>query len=303
MINNTKQYTLIKWWRMIRPHTLTASFIPVILGSILALENTNTIQWNLFLAMLIASVLIQIATNLFNEYFDFKRGLDTADSVGIGGSIVRDGFQPRTISNLAKLLCFISLLIGLYICVNTNWWVGLAGIICMAIGYLYSGGPRPIAYTPFGEIVSGLFMGLFILWISFYIQTDTLSIRAVLISLPIGFLVGAINMANNIRDLDNDQEKGRRTLPIILGHKRAVQVFSSVIITAYLWLVCLVMLKIVSFWVLVVFFSLPKALQAINKFKIKASAIVLMPAMRATAQLSTLFGLLLFVGLVLERII
>jgi len=303
MTQQTHQSTGMKWWRMTRPHTLTASFVPVILGTALALEYTYTVRWNLFWAMLAASMLIQIATNLFNEYFDYKRGLDTKDSIGIGGSIVRDGFEPKTISNLAKLLCLISLFIGLYICIHSSWWVGLSGIGCMAVGYLYSGGPKPIAYTPFGEITSGLFMGLFILWIAFFIQADTLTMRAVLISLPIGFLVGAINMANNLRDLDNDQEKGRRTLPIVLGYERAVKVFSGVIATAYLWMVVLVLTHVISFWALLVFLSLPKALRAILGFKIKRTALELMPAMQATAQLSTLFGLLLFVGIILEHVV
>src|SRR4051794_22705899 len=90
------------WWRLTRPHTLTAAFVPVILGTVIALSHQDTVvHFGLFLTMLIASLFIQIATNLFNEYYDFKRGLDHAESVGIGGGIVRDGIQPKTIMSLA----------------------------------------------------------------------------------------------------------------------------------------------------------------------------------------------------------
>src|SRR5699024_2774381 len=88
------------WWRLLRPHTLTASFVPVFIGTIIAYID-GFIHVPLFIAMLVASILIQAATNMFNEYYDFKRGLDTEHSVGIGGTIVRDGIAPKTVLRLA----------------------------------------------------------------------------------------------------------------------------------------------------------------------------------------------------------
>ena len=86
------------WWHLTRPHTLTASFVPVLLGTAIALAvDHETIHFGLFFAMLIASMLIQAATNMFNEYYDYKRGLDNEESVGIGGTIVRHGVAPKTI--------------------------------------------------------------------------------------------------------------------------------------------------------------------------------------------------------------
>ncbi|CAM3035564.1 1,4-dihydroxy-2-naphthoate polyprenyltransferase [Sporolactobacillus spathodeae] len=291
-----------KWWLMMRPHTLTASIVPVALGTAMVLPLKHP-DIPLFIAMLLASILIQIATNLFNEYFDFKRGLDTAESVGIGGSIVRDGFRPKTILHLAFVLCFTAMLIGIYICWRSSWWIALAGMICILTGYLYSGGPRPIAYTPLGELVSGLFMGVFIIWISFFIQTENLTLNCILLSLPIGILVGSINMANNIRDLDSDKEKGRRTLPILLGRSRAINVLAALFAFSYLWIVGLMILQVDSAWLLIVFASLPKAIQATKLFRGKTKSIQLMPAMKATAQMQTLFGILLSVGLLLDYFI
>lgn len=291
-----------KWWFMMRPHTLTASFVPVTLGTALALPDVR-INIPVFIAMLIASMLIQIATNLFNEYFDFKRGLDTAESVGIGGSIVRDGVHPKTVLRLAYALCLIAALIGVYICAMSSWWIALVGSVCILTGYLYSGGPRPIAYTPFGELASGLFMGIFIIWISFFIQTGTLTLSSVLISVPIGLLVGGINMANNIRDLDGDKEKGRHTLPILLGRPRAITLLAALFAVSYLWIIGLMVFHVESAWLLVVFASLPKAYQATKLFRGKTQSIQMMPAMKATAQMQTLFGFLLSLGLVLDHFI
>src|SRR5690625_4305004 len=88
------------WWRLLRPHTLTASFIPVLIGTFVAHTQMQVFHFGLFFAMLIASILIQAATNMFNEYYDYKRGLDNEHSVGLGGTIVRDGIEPKTVLRL-----------------------------------------------------------------------------------------------------------------------------------------------------------------------------------------------------------
>ncbi|GGH86026.1 1,4-dihydroxy-2-naphthoate octaprenyltransferase [Pullulanibacillus pueri] len=287
------------WWKLLRPHTLTASFIPVILGSAIALVE-NHIHWILFLAMLVASILIQAATNMFNEYFDYKRGLDTDESVGIGGTIVRDGVQPKTVLTLGYLFCLIATLIGVYICMASSWWLALIGTLCMMAGYFYTGGPYPIAYTPFGELVSGLFMGLILLLISYYIQTGTVTLNSVLISIPIAILCGGIMMANNIRDLDGDKEKGRRTLAILLGRQKANNFLTGMFIVSYLWIIGLLIFNVETVWMLLVFASLPKAYKAAKLFKEKTKSIQLMPAMKATSQLHTHFGFFLSIGLVLD---
>lgn len=288
------------WWRLLRPHTLTASFIPVAIGTAMALS-VHTITIFLFLSMLFASTLIQSATNIFNEYYDFVGGLDHAGSVGIAGTIVRDEISPKTILVIAYAFSGIAILLGIYICMHTSWWVFILGLICIMVGYLYSGGPYPISATPFGELVAGTFMGLFIILISFFIQTDTLTLGSFLISGPTSILIGTILMANNIRDLEDDQAHGRKTLAILLGHKNAVSFLTGMLALAYIWLLILVFYSFVSYWGILVFASLPKALQAVQGFQNKTTAEQMMPAMKATAQTNTLFGLLLVIALLLQH--
>jgi len=286
------------WWRLMRPHTLTASFIPVFTGTAMALFD-GQIRIPLFIAMLVASMMIQAATNMFNEYYDYIRGLDTKDSVGIGGTIVRDGVAPKTVRNLALLFYLISVAIGVYICYESSWWVALVGTISMLIGYLYNAGPMPIASTPFGELFSGLFMGPVIIMITYFIQTGNLSINNLYVSFSVGLLIGAINLSNNIRDLDGDKEHGRKTLAILLGRPRAISLLASIFVVAFVWIAVLVLLNIVTPWALLVFLSIPKALQAVRRFKGKTMAYEMMPAMKSTAQLNTFFGLLLTVGFII----
>ncbi|WP_257985606.1 1,4-dihydroxy-2-naphthoate polyprenyltransferase [Bacillus sp. V5-8f] len=289
-------------WQLTRPHTLTAGFIPVLIGTALAMQS-NDINGLLFIAMLVASLLIQAATNMFNEYYDFKRGLDTEESIGIGGAIVRDGMAPKTVLKLALALYAIATLLGVYICIESSWWLAVIGLLCMAIGYLYTGGPLPISSTPFGELFAGFFMGFLIILISFFIQAGNVSRLSILVAIPIGILVGLINLSNNIRDLDGDKANGRKTLAILIGRKKAVFLLGIMFSVSYLWMIGLTATETVSPWVLLVFLSIPKAVKATKGFIGKTVPIQMMPAMKATAQTNTIFGFLLSVGLFISYFI
>lgn len=289
-------------WRLFRPHTLTASFIPVLVGSVLAWQTNGYLHWGLLIAMLIASVLIQAATNMFNEYYDFVRGLDTSESIGIAGAITRDGVKARTVLILALVSLLIAALLGVYICSSTSWWLALIGLGCMAVGYLYTGGPLPIAYTPFGELLAGLFMGSGIILISYFIQTGSVSREVFLVSIPNLILIGAILMSNNIRDREGDQISGRHTLAILLGHKGAVRFMAGMFLLAYLWIVLLIFIGVLHWWTLLVVLSIPQAVKAINGFINKKFPAEMMPGMVRVGKLNTLFGMLFVIGLILEGI-
>lgn len=285
-------------WKMTRPHTLTATFAPVILGTVMALAVTD-IDWAMFAAIMIACLCLQIATNLFNEYYDFKRGLDTADSVGIGGGIVRHGLKPSNVLTVAFVLYGIAAILGVYICMNSSWWLVAIGVFGMAVGYLYTGGPLPIAYTPFGELFAGVLMGSGFVLISYFVQTGTITLDSVLISLPIAILVGAINMSNNIRDIEEDIIGGRKTLAILLGRDRAIALLMVAFIVSFAWIIGLIAVGIISPWALIVFLGIKKPIEAIRAFRIgKAQMRV---AMKSTALTNTIFSFLLAIGLFIAQ--
>lgn len=292
------------WWHLTRPHTLTASFVPVLLGTSMALSiNHETIHFGLFFAMLIASMLIQAATNMFNEYYDYKLGLDNENSVGIGGTIVRHGVAPKTIMAIALSFYGIAMLLGVYICAMTSWWLVAVGLVCMLIGYLYTGGPYPIAYSPFGELVSGAVMGMGIVLIAFFIQIGDVTADAVIISVPSMILVGAIMLSNNIRDIVGDTEGGRKTMAILVGRHNAVTVLAGFFIVSYIWIIILVVIGHLTPWALLVLLSVKKPIEAIKLFRAKEKPLEVMPAMKYTAQTNTIFGFLLAVGLLISYFI
>ncbi len=288
------------WYRLTRPHTLTAAVMPVLIGTAMGFAD-GTVDVALFAAMLIASVLIQSAVNMFNEYFDFKRGLDTAESVGIGGVIVNKEMEERTVLLTAVAFFSVSVLLGVYVCARTTWWIAVVGSASMFIGYLYSAGPRPLAYTSFGELAAGIFMGPVIVLISYFVQTRRMTLDAVLISVPISILVAAILMANNIRDALPDSQKGRRTLAVLWGKTRATSFLGWMFACAMLWTIGLVMYRLLSPWTLIVLLSLPKAVQSVRSFKKGNTPGEMLPAMKAASVLHSQFGLLLTLGIVLGK--
>lgn len=287
------------WWKLLRPHTLTASFVPVAIGTVLALPSQQ-LRLDLLLIMLIASILIQVATNIFNEYYDYKRGLDHEHSLGIGGAIVRYGAAPQQILVTAQCIVTTAILLGLYLCHESSWWLLPIGLCCAAVGYLYSGGPFPISATPFGELVSGICMGLVIIVISYFLQTGTVTTIAIMGSISTSILIGAILMSNNLRDLEDDQKHGRQTLAILLKRTKATYCLIGMFILSYLWILFLVTIDMLSSWSLLSFISIPKAIQASRSFLKNRTPESLAPGMVATAQTNTLFGFSLVLGLLFQ---
>jgi len=287
-------------WKLFRPHTLTASFVPVLVGTALAWKTTGRLDGPLFGAMLVACVLIQAATNMFNEYFDYVSGLDTAESVGIAGAITQDGVAPRTILSLAISTLTVAGVLGVYICARSSWWLIPIGAVCAAVGYLYAGGPYPISATPFGEIFAGGFMGTGIVLLACFIQQRTLHAGDVLLSIPFAILIGAILTANNIRDLEGDKQNGRRTLVIYLGHTRAVWFLAASLLAANLWTVGLVLARIAPPWTLLSLGSLVPATLAVRLFRSASAPAAMMTGMQRVAQTNTVFGVLFLIGLLLR---
>lgn len=309
MASQYQQYSTVrKYWHLMRPHTLTAAVVPVLVGTatakIFLLGSEDHLSLTLLLAMLIACLLIQAATNMFNEYYDFKKGLDDHTSVGIGGAIVRNGMSPKLVMNIAIAFYVIAALLGLFIAINSSFWLIPIGLVCMAIGYLYTGGPFPISWTPFGEVFSGIFMGMIIILIAFFIQTGNLQSLAVWISLPIVITIGLINMANNIRDRVKDKESGRKTLPILLGKNNSIRFLALMYIVAYALVIYITFFQPGgSIFFLLALLSFPLPIKAVRRFKKNDTPATMMPAMAATGKTNTFFGLLYALGIYISALL
>lgn len=287
------------WWGMIRPESLPISIIPVLMGTISGVAS-NVFHIEVFLAVLIASVLIHLGANIFNEYYDYKRGVDDEESVGTGGALVRGDIKPKTAFYTALLFFFIALLLGIYISMESSWWVALIGSISMLVGYFYTGSSFPISYTPLGELFSGLFMGTVIIGISYFVQTLTITGEVVLISIPLTLFVSSVMLTNNIRDLDGDKENGRKTLPIVLGREKAIRVLEALFIVAYALTALYIVLNILPLLSFITFVSAFKARDVIKKLQGGTTPVEMMPAMDAVGQTHAMYGALLVLTLLIK---
>jgi 1,4-dihydroxy-2-naphthoate octaprenyltransferase len=291
-----------EWFRLARPFSLTASAVPVIFGTALALTD-GAFAWGPFLAMFFGSLLIQAATNMFNEFYDEQRGLDTATTVGIAGSIVRGRVHARGVL-LGALFCYtLALFLGVYLIAVGGWPILVLGCLSALGGYLYSAGPRPIAYTPAGEAAVFLFMGVLIVVIAYSVQTGDFPLYVPLAALPIGGPVAAILLANNIRDMRSDRRGGRRTLPIVLDREVGVLIYRALLLEAYVAVGTLMASRVVPLECAVVLLSATPAIRLWRDIGINTTPERLDPVVKRTAGLHLVFGLLYTTGVLLGWLI
>ena len=283
-----------------RPHSYPASIAPVLFGATYALGYEIKFSILKFILFLLACLLIQAATNLFNEYYDYKHGLDKIDSEGISGSIVKGNLRPREVMVGALVLYALAFILGLILTFMTSFYVLLVGLVCMLAGYFYTGGKYPIAYSPFGEVVSGFFMGTIIISLSFYFQTGYVNADIIVVSLPLFIMIGAILLANNIRDLDNDKESGRRTYAILVGRNNAIKTMAISFIVVYLLNVLFIVTKYTSWWNLLVFVTIPLAIKIIKGFSANNHKETMAPFMVLTAKLTIFVGFIMSLANILK---
>ena len=287
-----------KWWKLLRPHTLASSYVPVFVGSAAALHY-STFKVLPFLAMLFAAFLIQTGTNLFNEYYDYKRGHDDENTVGHGGAITKEKLSASLIRNVAILSFLIALLLGVYLCITVSWYLAAIGVISMIVGFLYTGGPLPIAHTPFGELIAGFFMGGIITYLSFFIQTGYLNKTIIFLSFPLIVMIGNMLLANSLRDIEEDTRNGRLTLAILLGRRWATVFYAAMWLFAFGWTWSLVFTMNLTPFLFITLIAVPPALMSIYIFWKQHEVMKMIPGMATCSKAIKYYGLLTALALII----
>ncbi len=208
--------TLAAWWQATRPYSFTASATPVLVGSAVAARG-GQFSPLLFAITLVASVAIHAGTNLINDYYDHVRGVDTPQSIGPGGAIQRGLLSPDAVRTGGFALLGLGSVLGLWLVALVGWPILIVGLLSVLAGYAYTGGPLPLGYVGLGDLVVFIFMGPVIVLGAYYVQTRGVSAGALWSSLPVGALVTAILVVNNLRDLTGDRARGKRTLATSIG--------------------------------------------------------------------------------------
>lgn len=204
------------WVLGARVPTLPAAIAPVLVGTAVA-ARTGGIQIIPAVAALAVALFLQIGTNFANDAFDFLRGADTTHRRGPTRA-VQSGLLSSHQMLTAAYACFgLAGLIGLYFVAVHGWPVLVVGLLAIASGLGYTGGPWPIGYHALGEVFVFLFFGLVAVTGTAYVQTGGVTLLALAVSIPVGLLVTAILIVNNIRDIDTDAAAGKRTLAVHFG--------------------------------------------------------------------------------------
>lgn len=214
------------WFNAARPRTLPAAVAPVLVGTASAFASAGEVpRWGGFVAALVASVLIQIGTNLANDYSDAKRGADSTDRLGPVRVTSAGLVTPKRVLHATWAAFGLAGLIGLYLVWLAGPVILLVGAISIAAGALYTGGPRPYGYAGLGEVFVFVFFGLVAVNGAFYVQLETLSWGTFGVSVSVGFLSTAILVVNNIRDIDSDRRAGKNTLAVRIGRQKTRAVY------------------------------------------------------------------------------
>ena len=218
-----------KWIIGARVKTLPAAISPVLVGTALA----DDVNWVNALLALLVSLSLQISVNFANDFSDGIRGTD-ANRVG-PIRLVGSGLASAKSVKQAMFISFgIAAISGLLLALQTSYWLILVGAISILAAWGYTGGKKPYGYLGFGEISVFIFFGLIATVGSYYVQSNQISARAVLLSIPVGALACAILVMNNLRDLPLDKQAGKRTFAVRIGDTKTRYFYVLLLITAQL---------------------------------------------------------------------
>jgi 1,4-dihydroxy-2-naphthoate octaprenyltransferase len=204
------------WFMAARPRTLPAALAPILIGTALAFGSGKMNPWAA-LACLVGALLLQIGTNLANDYFDFVKGADTADRIGPTRVTQAGLIAPKVVRNAFLLTFALVALPGAYLMYLGGWPVLVVGILSVLSGIAYTGGPFPLGYNGLGDLFVFIFFGLVAVSGTFYVQTGLLPPEVILAAVGPGLLSTAILVVNNLRDMKTDAVTGKRTLAVRFG--------------------------------------------------------------------------------------
>src|SRR5712692_6954519 len=292
------------YWEIARPFSFTASTLPVAVGGALAAVE-GLFNWTLFLVSLFAILLLHIGTNVTNEIYDVRKGVDTIVSPRASHAIVKGRISERAAYRFAIAAFGVAVLMGLVLTAARGWPIVALGIAGLVGGYTYTAPPFQYKFGPVGIPLVFLLMGPLMVIGSFYAVSGLFDLRAVAASIPVGLLVAAILHGNEWRDISEDARAGAKTFSVRAGRAAAHWLYVALVVGAYLALSAAVVAGLLPTWTLLAMLSLPLLVRQIRSSELGATGQQRAIAMidLETAQLHAAFGYLLVVGLVIAALL
>jgi 1,4-dihydroxy-2-naphthoate octaprenyltransferase len=297
------------WLLALRPFSFTASIVPAVFGGLLAyamrgLHGVPVFRFDgvAFAVTIVGCVAIHAASNLVNDFFDYRSGVDRPDNFGSVNVLVRKSMTPAHVSIEAAIAFGVAALCGAYLTLragDAKW--PLVGLIIFGAlsAYFYTAPPFSLKNRGIGDVQVMLSFALLMVFGAFYVQAHALVWAPLVDAIPIGLLVVDILHINNLRDLRADRAAGITTLAIVLGESRAKLLHDGYVMAAYAATVILVLTSLLPLWTLLVLLSFPaavklgRAVDGLHSPGIDPLIVV------KTARFHALFGALMIAGLMI----
>jgi len=280
------------WIQAVRAPSLSAAAIPVLLG-VAAAARAGFFSLGRMMLALVGAMAIQAGTNLINDYYDFRSGADSEQSLGPSMVIQRGLLSAEQVWRGGVAAFAIGAAMGLMLVYLCGWPILAIGIPSVAAGYFYTATPVSLAYVALGELTVFIFMGPAIVMGAYFVMAMHFSASAMWASIPLGFLVAGILHANNIRDIESDTRHGKRTLATMLGRAGANYELIALDVAAYAATVLAVLLHAIPWIALAVFITIPRALDQIRIVTRENDPKLLNLGLFRSIQLHMEFGLLM----------
>lgn len=284
------------WLLAIRPKTLPAGALPVIVASSLAYHDGVFQPLPAFIALLCA-IMIQILTNFINEVYDYRKGADTKERLGPTRTVASGIISEQKMVKASVLVAVLTFVLGMVLVYVAGMPILIIGLVSLLMAWAYTGGPFPLAYKGLGEIFVILFFGVAAVCGTYYAQSGVWSLSSVWVAFSLGLLSANLLSVNNIRDIETDVKAQKRTMATRLGRNNAELLLTIQIILAYLPLLFLYF-KNYGLVTLLPFLSIPLAVSLILSVK-KGNGTELNVSLQKSAVLLTVFAVLLTIGFVL----
>jgi 1,4-dihydroxy-2-naphthoate polyprenyltransferase len=285
------------WIAAARLRTLPAAAAPVAVGTACA-HAAGGVAWGPAAAALAGALAIQVGTNFANDVFDAERGADGPDRVGplraVSAGLITAAAMKRAMIAAFAVACGF----GLYLTLSAGWPIAVLGLVAIAAGIAYTGGPYPLGYHGLGDLAVMVFFGFVAVCGTAYVQLGAVPALAWWAAIPVGALATAILVVNNVRDRHTDARAGKRTLAVRFGRTAALVEYAALLAIAYLVPIGLAICA-ASPWPLLPLVTLPLAYARMRELLRAATGPDHNACLAQTAQLLAAFGLTFTIGLVL----
>jgi 1,4-dihydroxy-2-naphthoate octaprenyltransferase len=306
-MNNLNLSLLLKASRF---RVIPVMVIPVVLGGLGAIVWNDTFHPILFVLTFIGSIAAHLFSNMINDLWDFRNGIDTAAKETASTISTNSGFlangtiAERTFSFLTWSLFAVALICGLILSISSGWLVLVFGGLGALIAYFYVAPPIKFGYRGKGysEIAILLSFGILPTLGSYYVQTMQVDYRPILLSLPIGLLTTLILFNHHFLHWKSDQSAGKRTLVVVWGEKRALIFSKCLFVLSYLALILCVVMDVFPYYALLALVTAVPFYRVYGNLKSENPSPAYLPLMGASLKATTRGGLIMMLALVVQAI-